>query len=289
MSTAANTNDQLHTPASPLPAPVADGTARTKTPPAPVPAVSPSVATTEAPVQKKRRPGRFVLMLAVPLILAAGGTYVWVTGGRYQETENANLKQARVTISSEISGRVVKANVAENQHVRAGDILFAVDPELYRIALAQAEADLATARLKVEQLRSTYSQAMSKQKVMASDSEYYKAELDRQQTLTQKGVGTQSALDSARRDLVNAQDELAAASEAVTGALAGLGGDPSIPTDSHPLVLAALAARDKAAFDLTQTTVTAPADGVISQAESFKTGQFVNAGTPVFSLVETGD
>ena len=289
MSTAANTNDQLHTPASPLPAPVADGTARTKTPPAPVPAVSPSVATTEAPVQKKRRPGRFVLMLAVPLILAAGGTYVWVTGGRYQETENANLKQARVTISSEISGRVVKANVAENQHVRAGDILFAVDPELYRIALAQAEADLATARLKVEQLRSTYSQAMSKQKVMASDSEYYKAELDRQQTLTQKGVGTQSALDSARRDLVNAQDELAAASEAVTGALAGLGGDPSIPTDSHPLVLAALAARDKAAFDLTQTTVTAPADGVISQAESFKTGEFVNAGTPVFSLVETGD
>ena len=33
----------------------------------------------------------------------------------------------------------------------------------------------------------------------------------------------------------------------------------------------------------------APADGIVSQASSFKVGQFVAAGTPLFSLVETGD
>ena len=54
-------------------------------------------------------------------------------------------------------------------------------------------------------------------------------------------------------------------------------------------MLAAQSTRDKAAFDLAQTTVRAPADGVISQASSFKVGQFVAAGTPLFSLVETGD
>ncbi|MCO5073412.1 MAG: HlyD family secretion protein [Rhizobiaceae bacterium] len=233
--------------------------------------------------------GRFVLMAALPLLLVAGGTYMWVTGGRYEETENANLRQARVTIASESSGRIVQANIGENQKVQAGDVLFVVDPEPYRIALAQAEAALATARLNVEQLRSAYSQAQAKEKVTASDVRYYQSELDRQQTLTQKGVGTQSALDSARRDLVNAEDEHAAAVDAVSGALAALGGDPTIATDSHPVVLAALAARDQAALNLKQTTVTAPTDGVISQASSFKPGQYVNAGTSLFTLVETGD
>jgi membrane fusion protein (multidrug efflux system) len=54
-------------------------------------------------------------------------------------------------------------------------------------------------------------------------------------------------------------------------------------------VLSALAARERSAYNLAQTTVRAPADGIVSQASSVKIGQFVGAGTPVFSLVETGD
>ena len=60
-------------------------------------------------------------------------------------------------------------------------------------------------------------------------------------------------------------------------------------TDKHPSVLAALATRDNAAWNLAQTTVRAPADGVISQSTAFKAGQYVTAGTPLFSLVENGD
>jgi membrane fusion protein (multidrug efflux system) len=54
-------------------------------------------------------------------------------------------------------------------------------------------------------------------------------------------------------------------------------------------VLAALAMRDKAAWQLGLTTVRAPSDGVISQASSFKPGQMVSAGTSLFTLVETED
>ena len=79
-------------------------------------------------------------MLAVPLLLAAGGSYVWLTGGRYQETENANLRQARVTVASEAAGRIVEVDIADNASVKAGDTLFVVDPEPYRIALSQADA-----------------------------------------------------------------------------------------------------------------------------------------------------
>ena len=287
MSTAANVNQKKDAEIKPFPAPATPEPAAEAFPAA-VPA-APAVTLQSKPSRRRRGIGRYLLMAVVPLALAAGGSYVWVTGGRMQETENANLLQSRVTIASEAAGRIVTANVAENQSVKAGDVLFVVDPEPSRIALAQAEAALATARLNVEQLRATYSQAQAKEKVTASDVSYYQSELDRQSTLTKKGVGTQSAFDSAKRDLLNAQDEHAAAVEAVTGALAALGGDASIQTDRHPMVRSALAARDKAAFDLTQTTVKAPADGIISQAESFKTGQLVAVGTPLFSLVETGD
>ena len=104
-----------------------------------------------APAPSPRRGGRILLMLALPLALAAGGGWYWITGGRIQETENANLRQARVTISSETAGRIVDLKIADNMVVKQGDVLFAVDPEPYRIPLAQADAALAQARLQVEQ------------------------------------------------------------------------------------------------------------------------------------------
>lgn len=61
-------------------------------------AVAPPMEPVPAP-KKKRRMGRFFLMFALPAALIIGGGYVWVTGGRYQETENANLQQAKVSIA----------------------------------------------------------------------------------------------------------------------------------------------------------------------------------------------
>ncbi|MGF7062405.1 membrane fusion protein (multidrug efflux system) [Aminobacter sp. BE322] len=240
-----------------------------------------------APARRNR--GRFLVMAALPLALVAAGGYYWVTGGRYQETENANLRQAKVSIASEAAGRIVKVGVADNASVKAGDILFEVDPEPYRIALAQADATLAAARLNVEQLRAAYSQATAQERVAASALDYAQSQFDRSNDLVRKGVNAPSALDEARMDLDKAKEQHSAALQGIVSAKAALGGNPDIPTEQHPTVLSAQAARDKAAFSLAQTTVRAPADGTVSQAASFKIGQFVGTGTPVFSLVETGD
>lgn len=240
-----------------------------------------------APAPKKR--GRFVLMAALPLALVVGGGYFWVTGGRYQDTENANLRQAKVSIASEAAGRIVKVDVADNTMVKMGDVLFEVDPEPYKIALAQADAALAAARLNVEQLRAAYSQAVAQERVAASSLDYAQAQFDRSNDLVTKGVNTKSSLDEARMELNKAQQQHGAALQGIISAKAALGGNPDIETDKHPTVLAALAARDNAAFNLAQTTIRAPADGVVSQAASFKVGQYVSAGTALFSLVETGD
>ena len=238
---------------------------------------------------KKRGSGRFLLMIAVPLALLAGGSYFWLTGGRYEETENANLRQAKVTIASEAAGRIVEVAVADNTLVHKGDVLFVVDPEPYRIALAQSDAALAAARMQVEQLRAGYSQAVAEEQVAAGELDYAKAQFQRSTDLAKKGISATSSLDEARRDLDKAEQERAAARQGIESARAGLLGNPDIETDKHPAVLAAQATRDKAAYNLAQTIVRAPADGVVSQASSFKVGQYVAEGTALFSLVETAD
>ncbi|TIP07954.1 HlyD family secretion protein [Mesorhizobium sp.] len=258
--------------------------------PAAVPVeVAPQGAPAPLAPKKKRRAGRFLLMFALPAALIAGGSYVWVTGGRYQETENANLQQAKVSIAADTAGRIVQVDVFDNQSVKQGDVLFAIDPEPYRIALSQADAAVAGARLNVEQLRAAYSQAVAQEKSDASQVDYAQSQYDRAADLARKGINAKSSLDEARNDLDKAKQQLAVAQQGILSAKSALGGNPDIETDEHPTVMAALAARDKAAYDLAQTTVRAPADGIVSQAASFKVGQYVGSGTPLFSLVETGD
>lgn len=260
-------------------------------PPAAAPiAVAPPPLDPAPPAKgKKKRGGRFALMLALPLLLAVAGGYVWITGGRYQETENANLRQARVSVASDAAGRIMEVDVADNQAVKKGDVLFKIDAQPYQIALAQADAAVAGARVSVEQLRAAYGQAIAQEKSAASQVKYMQSQYDRAADLARKGINAKSSLDEARTDLDKAKQDDAVALQGIESARAALGGNPDIRTDDHPTVLAALAARDKAAYDLAQTTVLAPADGVVYQASSFKVGQFVGVGTPLFALVETSD
>jgi membrane fusion protein (multidrug efflux system) len=259
---------------------------------APAPAsVAPAPVLVMQPAKpaRRKRPLRLLLMVSLPLAMVVGGGYFWVTGGRYQDTENANVRQSKVSIASDTSGRIVDANLAENEQVKAGDVLFRIDPEPYRIALAQADAALAGARLGVEQLRAAYSTAVAQERMATDEVDYLKTQLDRQTELASKGINTRSALDQATHDLAKAKDEQLAAVQGIASARAAIGGDPDIATDKHPTVMAALATRDNAAWNLAQTTVRAPADGIISQSTAFKAGQYVTAGTPLFSLVESGD
>src|SRR5262249_46537819 len=217
---------------------------------APAPAAPPAVAATPvaapapAPQPKRRRRWpRLLLMVSIPLLPPAGGAYFWFTGGRYQETANANVRQSRVSVSAETPGRIVEVDIAENAPVKKGDVLFRIDPDPYKIALSQAEATLAAARLNVEQLRAAYSQAVAQERMTVTEVDYQKTQLDRQTELAQKGVNTKSELDQARHDLAKAEDEHQAAQQAVASAQAAIGGDPEIETDKHPAVLEAIAAR----------------------------------------------
>jgi membrane fusion protein (multidrug efflux system) len=227
-------------------------------------------------------------MAAVPVVLILVGAYFWLSGGRYMSTDNAYVQQDRVTVYADVSGRIAEVDAGENQAVAAGDLLFRIDPQPFRIALDGAEAALATARLQVEQMRAAYQQALAENKAAQEDTDYKRKAFDRQQGLLKSGVASQAAFDTAQNDLRAAEQTLTKSEQDIASARAALGGDPTIETDKHPLVLAALAKRDQAALDLKNTEVHAPAAGLVAQADRLLVGQYVTPSVAVASLVETG-
>ena len=88
----------------------------------------------EAP--KKRRWGRLALMLALLLALLIGGYIYWQGLQGKVSTDNAYLKQDKVGVSAEVLGRIDAVFVREDQTVKAGDLLFRIDPEPYRLQIA---------------------------------------------------------------------------------------------------------------------------------------------------------
>jgi membrane fusion protein (multidrug efflux system) len=232
---------------------------------------------------------RLVLMLVLPVAIATGAGYVWVTGGRFVSTENAYVHQDMVMLSPDVPGRIVEVAVRENDKVTKGQPLFRLDPEPYRLALQAAEAGIVAARLEVEQLRAALQQARAEQVAAQQDLEYRQREFARQSRLAGQGYAAQARLDEVRYDLQSAEQRVAKARESVAGALAALGGDPNIATDQHPRVLEAIAKRDQAKLDLEHSEVHAPTNGVISQTDRLQVGQYIPTGTPVLSLVESDD
>jgi len=232
--------------------------------------------------QRLRRPA---LMLLVPLLIVGVIAFFWLTGGKSVSTDNAYVAQDKVSISSDVTGRVVAVDVRESQSVRRGQVLFTIDAEPFRITLAQAEANLATARAQVAGLRQTFAgkgaDVAGKREAIAYDA----IDLKRQQDLMRDGFTTRARLQQAEHTLAQERSDLNAAQADEASAAAALAGTPGGAIDRHPLVLAAKAARDKAALDLRRTTVRAPADGLASQTTKVQPGQIVALGIPTMSLL----
>ena len=163
--------------------------------PAPQSAPPPQAAAPEAPAKKKGGSRRLILMIAVPLVLVVGGGYFWLTGGRYEDTDNAYVQQAKVSLSADIAGRITSVNVGENQVVKAGDVLFTIDPQPYQIALDQANAALASARVTVQQLKVAYGTAQVQLSAAQQTLVIRQDAFDRQNALVKQGVNSNSTLD----------------------------------------------------------------------------------------------
>lgn len=232
--------------------------------------------------------GIALIAMAGPVAAVLAGLYIYMVGGRYVSTDNAYVKADKIAVSAEISGRVADVHVRENDVVKAGDLLFRLDTEPFRIAHQQAEARLKEAIHEIDALHARLSQQRASLRLAQGDADYYRRQFQRQENLNNKGFTSETTLDTASKNLRSARDRIAVLEHELAGVLARLGGDPDMPGRDHPSVLAARAALDEAALDLRRAEVRAPVDGIVTNFD-LQRGEHIEEGDVVFSLVGTGE
>lgn len=243
-----------------------------------------SISADEAdrPIIRERRLPRIAAMLSVPLLLLAAGAYFWLTSGRTVSTDNAQVNAHVVEVSSEVAGRISEVLVGENQHVHRGDLLFRLDPEPFRIALAEADAAVGNAQLTIAQLESTYHAKEADTQKSTSDVSLARDTFRRQQELLARGFTTRASFDAAKAGLAAAEAQEASARSEAESARAVIG---TSAQGGHPQIEAAIAARDKARLDLKRTEVRAPIDGRVTQSDKLQPGTMAIQMLPMVNIV----
>ena len=225
------------------------------------------------------------LMLSVPLLVAAAGLWLWFSGLGQVTTDNAYVRVDKVAISSDVTSRVRRVFVAENQPVKRGQVVVELVDTPFRIALAQAEARLADARRQVRGLRNDTGGSAADVAAKREALGFALTELERQQTLLDRGFATRARLQQAQYAVANARAELNKA--LADDAAARTAADGLQDVEQHPLVMTAAAVRDKAAFELARTRLISPANGIATQTSRVLPGQVMVQGVAAFSVMVT--
>ena len=221
-------------------------------------------------------------MLIVPALLLLAGGYYWLTSGGSVSTDDAQVKQDIVSVSPQTNGQIVQVYVRNGAQVKRGQLLFRIDPQPYRVALEQAEAQLANARLQTQVLRTTAAGTSGDITGAQANLSIKRNALSRQQTLLGRGFTTRADYDDALNEVRTAETELADAQARAANAHAAVA-----PGRDQPQIAQAQAAVDKARLDLSRTDVRAPMDGVIENADNLQVGQMAITGVGMVSLVHS--
>ncbi|MEA3081478.1 MAG: rane fusion protein multidrug efflux system [Sphingomonadales bacterium] len=224
---------------------------------------------------------RTILLLIVPALLVIGGAYMWLTSGGSVSTDDAQVKQDIVSVSPQVNGQIVQTFVRNGARVKRGDLLFRIDPQPYRVALEQAEATLASARLQTHVLQTQAAGTGGDITGSEANVQIKQNAFARQQALLKQGFTTRSDYDDAFNEVRTAEMQLADAHARAANASA------AVAPGEQPQVAQAQAAVDKAKLDLSRTDVRAPMDGVIENADKLQVGQMAVLGIGMVSLVHS--
>lgn len=245
-----------------------------------------------------------VVLLALALALLKYWDYVvnpW--------TRDGQVRAYVVQIAPRVSGPIVELPIVNNQLVKAGDVLFQIDPRTFRVALEQAQAELANtsnnytalseqivaAKASVDAARSAVQQAAASIKEANSNLVKNRAEFNRQQEMLPRKATSEKAFQQAE---ANYQVSVQQRATAVAGLaqskanlhkaeanLAEARANRGAAGEENPQVRAALADLEQAELDLEFTTVRAPVDGYVTNL-NLRVGSQMVANQPALALID---
>ena len=237
-------------------------------------------------LRRLRQNLRLVLLVIIPLIALAAGLVFYLTGGRYVGTDDAYVGAQKVLITPDISGKIIASSLREGQHVAAGDELFKIDPEPFRLAVQQAKAKLESVRTDFGNLKTNYRSYSGLVELAQKNVELKQRDVDRKTALLASRTGSQAELDTAMAALVSAQLQAQLGKQQQMSVYAQLLGNPDLPIEQFPAYQQAAAALGQAQRDLDHTVLRAPMAGTATQVDNIQLGRFIAAGAPVFSIID---
>lgn len=224
--------------------------------------------------------GRSIALSLVLLFILAFGLHVGMDRVA-PYTSEATLQAPVVGLAPEVSGDIVDVLVRDNQQVRAGDVLFRLDPSRFAVAVEEAEANLANASQSVGASTAALSAAEAQVSEARAALVNQREQTTRVMQLVERRVYAQAQADSARAQLVSAQAHLQRAEADLEEARRRLG-----PAGAdNPQIRAALAQLQRARIDLA-SEVRAPVDGFITNTV-LAPGQYATAGRTIVTIIDT--
>lgn len=233
---------------------------------------------------RKRIWHRTALMLSVPLLLLFAGGLYWLSLQGQVSTDNAYIQQDKVSVSAQVGGEIIEVFVSEGDTVEAGDLLFRIDPEPYRLQIAQADAAIAGAQANVTALANSSDLSGADIAAAHEDIAFAEADFERKDALFKRGFVTKAEHDAALHRVNQAREALRQAEARRRAARAKLANGSAVPGE-NPQVAAGKAQRAVAQLALRRTEVRAPVGGRIAQADRLQRGQQLVQGLPVLTLV----
>ncbi|HWD66990.1 MAG TPA: HlyD family secretion protein [Caulobacteraceae bacterium] len=227
---------------------------------------------------------RWPLMIGGPVIVLAVVAWFILTGGRFQSTDDAYVDVAKAPISAAISGRVIEVDVKENQHVKAGQVLFKLDASDQQAAEERSDAAVAAAALQVDSLRTALGDQQLQLDQAQKTAAFATREAARQKSLLVAGVVSAQQAADAQHTADLAVSQVSIAREQVATAQANLGAGLT-NTNGYPGVMQAKAAQRATQVDLAHTVVYAPEDGIVTRVDQLQIGAYVNASQTLFFLL----
>jgi len=272
---------------------------------------------TPEPAEQERRGSLRALWLkrlaiAVAVVALVWGGWYFLIGRNRVSTDNAYVNAEVAQVTPLLSAQATEVRVKDTQAVKKGDVLVVLDATNSRIALAQAQAELASARRRFREASAT-SGALSAQ-VLAGGAEIERAraqlasaqadlakanvDLQRRQALSGSGAVSGEELTSARRGqaaalaAVGQARAMVAQAEAARKAAQGQAEASAAlvagsSEESDPAVLAAKAKVEAARLDVDRAVIRAPIDGVVTRRQ-VQLGQRVAQGVPIMTIVPIG-
>ena len=246
-----------------------------------------------------RRRGLTLIAVAVALAGAAWGGWHWFNGRHFESTDNAYGAGNVVQITPQMGGTVVSIGADDTDFVRAGQMLVSLDPADARVALDQAEAQLAQTVREVRTLfanNSTLQAQVSLRKAdlarAQADAARLQDDVNRRAPLMASGAVGKEEFQHANAQLTAARSSVAAAQSAVLAAQEQLAASQTqtegVSIEQHPNVQRASARVREAYLAVQRAQLVAPLDGYVAK-RGVQVGQRVQAGAPMMTLVALND